>query len=349
MGITCFGGAERLLYEELKFFKKMDIETKILTFKLKKEALDRYYSEIINDIEVIDEIKLQNQIYMLRKKLIEINPDIVITASGKEILFLAVLCTKIPYIIHLHGTLFWFHDELIKYAIIYRRIFNKIINSVIGHKEFIPIKPQCSLINRIKLEIVAILDYLAVRKAKEIIVLTPQVQWEVEKLYKRKSIIARGCLSPVIFNHKPKQNIRKKLEISDDAKIILSVSRLDPRKRLDVLMKSFITLSKKVDKAILIIVGTGPDEERLKSLAKQLNCSDTIVFTGFVNDDELWDYYHACDVFACPAWMTSPITTYEALAFNKKVVWSSEASEPDEILNSPLVYMANPNPDSFAD
>ena len=103
-----------------------------------------------------------------------------------------------------------------------------------------------------------------------------------------------------------------------------------------------------MNNAVLVIVGTGPDEKRLRSLTKQLNCSDRIMFTGFVSDEELWDYYDACDVFTCPGWTTSPITAYEALAFQKKVVWTSEASEPDEILNDPHVFLADPDPNSFA-
>jgi glycosyltransferase involved in cell wall biosynthesis len=263
-------------------------------------------------------------------------------------LYLATVFTSIPYVLHIHGSLFWFDDELLKYAVIHRDVFNQIRESVIGHKEFISLKPKCSFINRIKLEFGAILDYLAAIKAKEIIVLTPQVRWEVEKLYKRRPVIARGCLDPAIFDYTPKMNVRKELGI-DNAQMILSVSRLDRRKRLDVLIKAFAKLSTKMDNVVLIIVGTGPDEKRLKSLAEKLNCSNKILFTGFVNDDELWDYYHACDVFACPGWTTSPITAYEALAFQKKVVWSSEASEPDEILNDPHVFLANPDPESFAD
>ena len=343
--IICPGGAERLLLQEYLFFKRIGIEVKILTHMITKEALFNYD---IPDLEILGGGNPFCRTILLRKRLREINPDLVISASGSLELFLATVFTSLPYILHIHGSLFWFDEDLLKYAIIHRGIFNEARESVRGHIEFIPLKQKCSFINRIKLEFVAILDYLAVRKAKEIIALTPQVRWEVEKLYKKRAVIARGCLDPAIFDYAPKEDIRKKLGIND-AKIILSVSRLDHRKRIDMLIKAFVKLSKKVDNAVLVIVGTGPDEKRLRSLTKQLNCSDKIIFTGFVSDDELWDYYHACDVFAFPGWTTSPITTYEALAFQKKVVWSSEASEPDETLNSPQVFIANPDPDSFAD
>ena len=339
------GGLERLLMEEYNFFKKAGIKTKILTFKVKKEALFGYK---ISDLEVLKcEGDFLSRVILLRRRLKEINPDLIISTCSLE-LYLATIFTKIPYVLHIHGSLFWFDNDLLKYALIHKRVFNEIRESVIGHKEFIPPKPKCNIFNRIKLEIAAILDYLAMRKAKEVIVLTPQVQWEVEKLYGRKPIIAKGCLDPSIFYYTPKKNVRKIWKIDDDTKIILSVSRLDRRKRLDVLIKAFARLLMEIDNVVLIIVGTGPDEKRLKSLAEKLNCSNRIIFTGFVNDDELWDYYYACDVFACPGWTTSPITTYEALAFQKKVVWSSEASEPSEILNDPHVFLADPNPESFA-
>jgi len=346
--IIGFGGAERLLFEEYKYFKNKGIKTKILTLRFRKEALGKYYDEIINDVEIVEGESSLQRILMLRKKLLEIKTDVVITSCGWALLFLATLFTKIPYIVHIHGTMFWFPNDLSKYALIHRKVFNEIRNTLEGHREFIPLKQSCSLKNRFSLEFMAILDYLAVRKAREVIVLTERIRWEVRKLYGRESIIARGCLDPYIFGYKPKADIRGKLNLSSDAKIILSVSRLDPRKRIDVLIKSFIKLSKKVDNAVLVIVGTGPDDKRLKLLAKQSNCSNRIIFTNFVNDKELWNYYLACDLFACPGWTTSPITAYEALAFNKKVVWTSEASEPDGILNSPHVFMANPDPNSFA-
>jgi glycosyltransferase involved in cell wall biosynthesis len=299
------GGAERLLLEEYNFLRRIGIKTRILTFRIKKEALFNYK---VPDLEVLRcKSGFLLRVISLRRRLNEINPDLVISTCPSE-LYLATLFTPLSYVLHIHGSLFWFDDELLKYAIIHKGVFNEIRGSVIGHREFIPLKPKCNIINRIKLEFVAILDYLAVRKAKEIIVLTPQVRWEVEKLYKRRPVIARGCLDPGIFDHTPKKNIKNKWVI-DNAKIILSVSRLDRRKRLDVLIKAFAKLSKKMnDKVILVIVGTGSDEKRLKLLAKQSNCSDKIIFTGFVSDDELWDYYHACDVFACPGWTTSPIT-----------------------------------------
>jgi hypothetical protein len=167
------GGLERLLLEEYNFFRKEKIKTKILTFKIKKEALFNYK---VSDLEVLRcNSGFLSRVISLRRRLREINPDLIISTCSLE-LYLATIFTPFPYVLHIHGSLFWFDDDLLKYALIHKGVFNEIRESVIGHKEFISLKPKCNIINRVKLEIAAILNYLAVRKAKEVIVLTPQVQ-----------------------------------------------------------------------------------------------------------------------------------------------------------------------------
>jgi glycosyltransferase involved in cell wall biosynthesis len=338
------GGAERLLLEEYTFLTKMGIRTWLLTFQVKKDSLFNYE---IPSLEVLSGgDNFLSKVKSLRRRLREINPDLVISACGSSELYTATAFTSIPYVLHIHGSLFRFETELLKYALIHRKVFNEIRDSVRGHKEFIPLKPKCNLKRRITLEFEAIIDYLAVRRAKEIIVLTSQVQWEVKKLYNRRAIVTAGCLDPKILSYVPKHDIKKALGI-DNARIILSVSRLDPRKRIDVLIKAFAELSKEMGPLVLVIVGAGPDEKRLKSLASKLNLSNEIMFTGYVCDDELWDFYSACDVFATPAWADFDIAPFEALAMGKSVVWSSEMSE--DLQRGDYVIVADPSINGFAE
>jgi len=340
--IICPGGAERLLLQEYLFFKRMGIEIKILTHMITKEALFNYN---IPDLEILGGGNPFCRTILLRKRLREINPDLVISASGSLELFLATVFTSLPYILHIHGSLFWFDEDLLKYAMIHRGIFNEIRESVIGHKEFIPLKPKCNLVNRIKLEFAAILDYLAVKKAKKIFVLSPHMKWEVAKIYGKDAIVLRGAIRSSLPNYKPRQDIKKRLGLGG-RKIILSVSRLDRRKRIGVLIKAFAKLTTDFDNIILVIVGIGPEMRKLKYLTKKLGLQDKVIFTGYVNDNELWDYYAACDLFATPAWADFDLTPYEAMAMQKRVVWSSEMA--GDLLKDERVVSANPTVEDFA-
>src|SRR5207253_7872594 len=54
-----------------------------------------------------------------------------------------------------------------------------------------------------------------------------------------------------------------------------------------------------VPDAVLVIVGSGPYETRLRRLAEEL-APDAVRFVGEVSDDELPSYYAVGDVFAMP-------------------------------------------------
>ena len=344
-GLLGAGGSERLLWEEEKYFRNKGIETVILTFSLDESALYDYQPEKLEVIEAGS--SFISQVVALRQRLKRINPDVIIAQTTVECMYLyfATLFTSIPYIAHIHGTLFWFIGDTMKYAFIHKNVFSKIRGSVVGHKEFIPVHLQCSFKRRVKSEFLVVLDYLVVRKARKIIVLTDQVKWEVKKLYGKDAVVARGCLPPEMLSYPPKEDIMKKLGLQNK-RIIFSVGRLDPRKRIDVLIKSFAKILPKYDNLFLLIGGRGPDKERLEKLTAELGITNSVKFLGFIPDSKLFDYYAACDVFAFPSWTTSGITPYEALAVGKKVVWTSEADEP--ILGDKHVFVADPNVEDFA-
>jgi len=340
------GGAERLLWEEEKFFRRKGVETVVLTFSFSQRSIYDYKPE---RLEVLDAgcSKLRRAL-LLRHKLQQIRPDLVIASSPLDAayLYLATMFTSIPYVVHIHGTLFWFPEDVLKYAFIHRRVFNEIRESVAGHKEFIPPRFEGGFKKRLPKEILALLDYFAVRRAKQIFVLTDQIKWEVKKLYNRDAVVARGCLSPKIFSYRSRQDVKRKLGL-ENKRVIFSVGRLDPRKRIDLLLKAFGEIASRYDDVYLVIGGTGPEREKLESLARKLGIKEKTKFVGFIPETELYDYYSTCcDVFAFPSWTTSGITPYEALAVGKKVVWTSEADEP--ILNDKHVFLADPTVKDFA-
>lgn len=56
-----------------------------------------------------------------------------------------------------------------------------------------------------------------------------------------------------------------------------------------------------MQEACLILGGTGPLSDSLRTLATSLNLTDRIIFTGRIADADLPAYYHACDVFCLPS------------------------------------------------
>jgi phosphatidylinositol alpha-1,6-mannosyltransferase len=87
-------------------------------------------------------------------------------------------------------------------------------------------------------------------------------------------------------------------------KRVVTVARLDPAhayKGVDTLLAAWATVVAELPTAELIVVGDGPDRERLVGLAADLGLNGSVVFAGAVSDPALSDLYRSAAVFALPS------------------------------------------------
>jgi phosphatidyl-myo-inositol dimannoside synthase len=96
----------------------------------------------------------------------------------------------------------------------------------------------------------------------------------------------------------PTANIREKHGLGNRP-LIVCVSRLVPRKGQDVLIRSMRVIQRRVPEAALLIVGSGPHEAKLRSLAER-EPPRSVYFVGEVTEQDLPRYYSVGDVFAMP-------------------------------------------------
>ena len=84
--------------------------------------------------------------------------------------------------------------------------------------------------------------------------------------------------------------------IDDDAELVVSVSRLVPRKGFDTAIRAAALLRKSRPKLRLVIAGGGRDEDRLRQLAASLQAP--VRFVGRVSNDDLPRLFGCADVYA---------------------------------------------------
>jgi len=82
-----------------------------------------------------------------------------------------------------------------------------------------------------------------------------------------------------------------------DAPLILTVARLVPHKGQDMGIRALATLGRDFPDLRYIIVGEGHDEQRLRTLAKELGVSDRVGFVGAMRDDELPEAYATSTIY----------------------------------------------------
>jgi phosphatidylinositol alpha-1,6-mannosyltransferase len=86
----------------------------------------------------------------------------------------------------------------------------------------------------------------------------------------------------------------------DGHPVICCVSRLTLRKGQDKVIRALPWILREIPDARFLVVGTGPDLDRLQALAVRKKVADRVVFAGEVGADVLPAYFRAGDVFAMP-------------------------------------------------
>ena len=133
--------------------------------------------------------------------------------------------------------------------------------------------------------------------------------------------------------------IRNKFGIGKDP-ICLYIGRISPHKGVDLLIKSFNLVLKEFHNAKLIIVGKETFDDyakELKRLSKKIN-PKSIIFAGFVPDEELAFYYAACDVYTTATlWEGFDLPAAEAQACGKPVVAFDIGAHPEVVKKGNLV------------
>lgn len=93
------------------------------------------------------------------------------------------------------------------------------------------------------------------------------------------------------------REIRRKCNLREEDRVLLTVSRLASWKRLDRAINAMPSLIKIDSRIHLVIVGDGAEKDKLMDLANQLGVKEHVFFVGAVEQSEVVDYMAIADIF----------------------------------------------------
>lgn len=133
-----------------------------------------------------------------------------------------------------------------------------------------------------------------------------------------------------------------KYGIDKKSTILISVSRLEKEKRVDVLIKALSMIKEKVSFQFLV-VGKGKERPNLERMAKKCSISDRVIFTGYVSDSELLILYRLSDVFLTASEIElQGLSIMEAMASSLPVVASSSMAIPELVKDGVNGFLFQP-------
>ncbi|AKB16444.1 glycosyltransferase family 4 protein [Methanosarcina thermophila] len=145
------------------------------------------------------------------------------------------------------------------------------------------------------------------------------------------------------FSEEDIKETKKKFGLENKI-ILLFVGRVDdPRKGLDTLLYAMKKILKNKD-VFLLVVGKG-DQGNARKLSEILKIKGNVIFTGFVDSNDLKKYYSLCDIYVCPSRLEGfGLTILEAMVAGKPIVATNVGAIPEIIGDYGL--LVNPDNDS---
>jgi len=121
---------------------------------------------------------------------------------------------------------------------------------------------------------------------------------------------------------------------------LVTVANLVPLKAIDVLIKAL----SKIPRTELIVIGEGPERERLERLSKELGLEGYVRFTGFISQEEVAKYLQSSSIFVLPSLTEGvPRSILEAMACGMFIIATRVGGIPDVVTEGRNGFLIEPS------
>ena len=141
-----------------------------------------------------------------------------------------------------------------------------------------------------------------------------------------------GAESIAKFTNADGNKIREVLLGDKYDKMILFVGALEKVKNLPNLLRAAKLVLSTQAKTLFLIIGSGPEKDRLEALCQELGIIKHVRFPGLTPYDDLPAYYAACDLMALPSWSEGFARVLMEAAFAKKSIVATNVGGASDII-----------------
>ena len=137
---------------------------------------------------------------------------------------------------------------------------------------------------------------------------------------------------------------RDSLGLTADDLMLGCVTRFDPIKRVETLLRAFELLAPRIPRLTLLLVGGGGEEERIRRLVARMGLGKQVIFTGFLENSV--QIYPALDLYVATSLKEGlPLSLVEAMGAGLAVVATDVPGHRDVVVHGEtglLVPAGNP-------
>ncbi len=153
-----------------------------------------------------------------------------------------------------------------------------------------------------------------------------------------------------IFRPMNKQESRDRFGIDEDRNVLLSIGRMHENKGMDLLVRTMCRLRAGEPDGLLILKGTGPQEQHLRSLVHSLHLEDNVtIMTERLSARDMAMLYNSADLLTVTSRTDLfPFTAIEAIACGVPVATSFARGLKTDIVDRGGGAMISAQPEEMA-
>jgi glycosyltransferase involved in cell wall biosynthesis len=156
------------------------------------------------------------------------------------------------------------------------------------------------------------------------------ISWELARMLEvdpaRVEVLPNAVNPERVRPRGRRDETRRNLGLERDF-VVGFVGSLKPWHGVEVLLEAFRRLARRVPRARLLLVGDGPEREKIEHQVSEAGMAGRVVLTGSVEQEKVLGYLEAMDVCTAPYptaenFYFSPLKVFEYLAMGRPVVAS---------------------------
>lgn len=341
--LVMLGGAEVLLAEHYAYLKAHGYAPKLVCFE--HANLERIKIDPA-DIVVVGGGGAVAGTLQLMGLLRRLQAAQVFCHSGHVELGVAARLACVDYSVFLHQPTTMSYNETDKYAPRYFRRYKAFARRDRMFEEIVAAHAGLSWRQRLYVGLRSHLSQWCLRGARVLFVLSGYAVREKQEIFGLRARHRCGAISSSRIDELAKKSDLRPL--AGEATLV-SVSRLDENKRIDLLIDAVALMRDRGERVRLLIGGTGPAVGNLKKRVAEYKLEAAVTFLGYVLEKDIPALYDAMDLFVTIDWADFRITTYEVLAANRRVVVSDDTDIDERLAQSGYVFVSPADPCKLAD
>lgn len=167
-----------------------------------------------------------------------------------------------------------------------------------------------------------------------------------------RSIVLNNCLDPFLQkenNNSKSDELLSRYGITKENFILLTLARLnsdEKYKGYDKVLQCLKNLIKEYPHLRYLIIGKYDNEEkkRMDKMIDSMNLNHVVIFTGYIQDEELSTHYNLADLYIMPSLGEGfGIVFIEAMYYGLPVIAGNKDGSVDALLNGKLGLLVDPD------